>query len=190
MKIPAEWEPYLLVDPETCEPVNGPIPDDLIVAGVNELHKNEQTLHDNVIWYRVKFTLFSMMVSASLFASFNITTFYTTVVLVLGSSLRAAFMFGTWTGFIYELTKPDAVIKLIECCYMKRHEEDLIGEEECYRMLQELIRSPELLKSMTGSNLKGSCDPLLDKLSDEDLVKMEHLDRLSRKGFEVDNLKQ
>jgi len=131
-----------------------------------------------------------MMVSSSFFASFNITTFYTTVVLVLGSSLRPAFMFGTWTGFVYELTKPDAVIKLIECCYMKRHEEDLVGEEECYRMLQELVRSPELLKSMTGSNLKGNCDPLLDKLSEEDLKKMEHLDRLQRKGFDVENLKK
>lgn len=130
-----------------------------------------------------------MMVSASLFASFNITTFYTTIVLVMGSSLRPVFMFWTYTGFLYELTKPDAIIKLIECCYMKRHEEDLIGEEECYRMLQELMRSPELLKSMTGSNLKGSCDPLLDKLSPEDLEKMDHLDRLQRKGFDVENLK-
>lgn len=112
--------------------MNGPIPDDLEVEA---LHFNEQTLHDDAVWYRVKFTLFSMMVSASLFASFNITTFYTTVVLVLGSALRPVFMFSTFTGFIYELTMPDAVIKLIECCYMKRHEEDLIGEEECYRML-------------------------------------------------------
>ena len=42
---------------------------------------------------------------------------------------------------------------------------------------------------MTGSNLKGSCDPLHDKLSPEDLKKMEHLDRLQRKGFDVENLK-
>jgi hypothetical protein len=30
VKIPDEWEPYLLVNPETCEPVNGEIPEDLI----------------------------------------------------------------------------------------------------------------------------------------------------------------
>lgn len=83
-----------------------------------------------------------MMVSASIFAGFSITTFYTTIVIVAGSSIRPVLMFGTWTGFVYESTNPDAIIKLIEACYMKRHEEDLIGEEETYRMLQEIIRSP------------------------------------------------
>lgn len=76
-----------------------------------------------------------MMVSASFLASFNVTTFYTTVVLVVGARLRPALLFGTWRGFIYECTHPDAIIKVIEACYMRRHEEDLIGEEECYRML-------------------------------------------------------
>lgn len=130
-----------------------------------ELTSNDQTLYDDVVWYRVKFTLFSMMVSASIFASFNITTFYTTIVIVAGSSIRPLLMFGSWTAFIYESTHPDAMIRLIEACYMKRHEEDLIGEEETYRMLQEIMRSPQLFKSMCGSSLKGDCDPLLDKLS-------------------------
>lgn len=131
-----------------------------------------------------------MMVSASIFASFNPATFYTVVVLYVGSFLRPAFLYGTWRGFLYECTHPDAVIKLIEACYMKRHEEDLIGEEETYRMLQEIIRSPELLKAITGSTLKGSCDPILDKLSQKDQDKLKHLDMLERKGFDVEKLKQ
>lgn len=131
-----------------------------------------------------------MMVSASIFAGFDVTTFYTTVVLVLGSSLRPMFLYGTWRGWVYETTHPDALIKLIEAVYMKRHEEDLIGEEECYRMLQEILRCPELLKAISGSTLKGSCDPRLDRLSPEDRKKMEHLDILERKGFEVEKLKQ
>ncbi len=73
---------------------------------------------------------------------------------------------------------------------MRRHEEDLIGEEECYRMLQEIIRSPELLKAITGSSLKGSCDPNLDYLDDAKREKMNHLNELERKGFEVNNLKE
>ena len=131
-----------------------------------------------------------MMVSASIFAGFNVTTFYTTVVLVLGSTLRPIFLYGTWRGWVYETTHPDALIKLIEACYMKRHEEDLIGEEECYRMLQEILRSPELLKAITGSSLKGTCDPRLDKLCKADRQKIEHLDILERKGFEVYKLKK
>jgi hypothetical protein len=131
-----------------------------------------------------------MMVSASIFAGFDVTTFYTTVVLVIGSSLRPAFLYGTWRGWVYETTHPDAIIKLIEAVYIKRHEEDLIGEEECYRMLQEILRCPELLKAICGSTLKGSCDPRLDKLSDDQRKKVEHLDILERKGFEVEKLKQ
>jgi hypothetical protein len=67
-------------------------------------------------------------------------------------------MFGTWRSLVYETTHPDAIIKLIEACYMKRHEEDLVVEEENYKMLQEFVRSPELLKAFTGLSLK---DPVI-----------------------------
>jgi len=88
-----------------------------------------------VIWDRLKFTLFSMMVSASVFASYNVTTFYTGVTIIVANLLRPNFLFSTYMAFLWETTHPDAVIKLVEACYMKRHEEDLIGEEETYRML-------------------------------------------------------
>ena len=130
------------------------------------------------------------MVSGSLFKAFSIKTFYTSVVLVLGGMIRPIFLYGTWTGWVYETTTPDAIIKLIEACYMYRHEEDLIREEETYRMLQEIIRSPELFKAICGSSLKGSCDPHLDLLPLEDQKKIEHLDALGRKGFDVDQLKE
>jgi hypothetical protein len=59
-----------------------------------------------------------------------------------------------------------------------QHEEDLYGEEECYRMLQEIMRQPEFYKSLCGSSLKGKGDPKLDKLSDEKKNKFMHLDKL------------
>lgn len=125
--------------------------------------EDQEYMHENSqIWQRVKFTLFSMMVSASFFASYNPTTFYAGVVYLASTTLRPVFLYNTWRGYLYELVSPDPIIKVIECCYMKRHEEDLVGEEETYRMLQEIIRSPELIKALSGSCLKGSCDPLLD----------------------------
>lgn len=173
------------VNPETCEDSTGAPRSPELEEWVKNW-KNE----DDVIWNRVKLTLFSMMVSASIFAAFDVTTFYTTVVLVLGSSLRPIFLYGTWRGFVYETTHPDSILKLIEAVYIKRHEEDLIGEEECYRMLAEIIRSPELLKAISGSSLKGTVDPCLDRLSKADRQKIEHLEILERKGFEVEKLKQ
>jgi hypothetical protein len=98
-------------------------------------------------------------------------------------------MFNSWEGWIYEATHPDPIIKLIECCYMARHEKNLILEEETYRMLVELMRSPELFKSITGSHLKGFTDPHYDKLTPDEKAKIDHLDRLEQKGYDVEKLK-
>lgn len=130
------------------------------------------------------------MVSASFFASYNITTFYSGVTLILGGQVRIALIYSTYTAWMYEITHPDAIIKLIEACYVKRHEEDLVGEEETYRMLQEIVRSPELLKCLTGSSLKGTLDPANDKLDPEDRKKLEHLEKLERKGFDISKLRE
>lgn len=77
------------------------------------------------------------------------------------------------------------MIRLIKAVYIKRHEEDLIGEEECYRMIQEIVKQPEFMKAISGSSLKGSLDPNLDKLKEEDRAKIDHLKSLERKGFDV-----
>lgn len=159
----------LEVDPFTCEPIGG-IPDNKTDPEgykklVDWIEKEEIHIKQQ-IWQRVKFTLFSMMVSASFFASYNPTTFYSGVVLIASTAIRPIFLYNTWRGYLYEIVTPDPIIKVIECCYMKRHEEDLVGEEECYRILQEIIRSPELIKALSGSCLKGTTDPILDKLSD------------------------
>lgn len=131
-----------------------------------------------------------MMVSGNFLANYSAATFYTTVVLFLGSLIRPIFLFGSWKGWIYECTRPDAILRLIEAVYVKRHELDLIGEEECYRMLQEIMRSPELFKAISGSSLKGTCDPMLDKLTPAERQKIDHLDKLERKGFAVHSLRK
>ena len=141
------------------------------------------------LWTRLTLTLFSVLVSGSLLAAYSPTTFYASIVYVASTTLRPIFIFGSWRGWIYETTNPDPIIKVIECCYMRRHEEDLVGEEEAYRMLQEILRSPELFKALTGSSLKGVTDPALDKLSDKEKRKLEHLSKLEEKGFDVKELK-
>merc|ERR1711934_742667 len=100
------------------------------------------------------------------------------------------FIFSTWKGYTYEVTKPIAMMKLVECCYMMRHEENLIAEEECYRMLQEIIRQPQLYKELSGTSLAGSMHPDLDHLNKEQRKKLAQLDKLERKGWDVAALKQ
>jgi len=176
---PSSWteedRKEMLVDPVTCKRLNGQ-------PGKTTKDYEQGT------WGKLYVTLFSVLVSSSLLAAYSPSTFYATIVYVAGSAIRPIFLFGTWKGWIYECTTPDAVIKLVESCYMKRHEEDLVGEEESYRMLQEILRSPELFKAITGSSLKGSTDPALDKMSDKDKKKLEHLQKLEQKGFAVEEL--
>lgn len=45
-------------------------------------------------------------------------------------------------------------------------------------MLVEIVRSPELFKALTGSTLKGDCDPALDKLDPEKRKRLKHLEKL------------
>jgi hypothetical protein len=129
--------PWLTVDPETCEPIRKLNASSTAWEreAAYQAQVSMQRYDNEVIWTRVKFTLFSMMVSASFFASYNVTTFYTGVTVLVAQLLRPNLLFASFMGFLYETTKPDAAIKLVEACYMKRHEEDLIGEEETYRML-------------------------------------------------------
>ena len=80
-------------------------------------------------------------------------------------------------------------MKLIEAIYMKRHEVNLVAEEELYRMLQEIVRQPELFKQLTGSTLKGPMAPIYDKLTPEEKKKLEHLENMERKGFDISKLR-
>lgn len=129
--------PWMEVDPATCKPV-AQLNETSTAADRQAQYLAQASLrrYDNeVIWDRLKFTLFSMMVSASVLASYSVTTFYTGVTIAVATLLRPMLITSTYMAFLWETTHPDAVIKLVEACYMKRHEEDLIGEEETYRML-------------------------------------------------------
>jgi hypothetical protein len=178
--IPTKAEMELKVDPETCEFENPPL-------GMKA--QSVEEIWEGGTWDRFRLTLFSMLVSSSVLASYSPSTFYTGIVLMLSTILRPAFIFGSWKGWIYECTNPEPIIKVIEGCVMKRHEEDLKGEEESYRILLEIMRSPELFKAISGSSLKGSVDPKLDRLDEFKRQKIEHLEKLEQKGFEVKELK-
>jgi len=51
-----------------------------------------------------------------------------------------------------------------------------VGEEECYRILQEIMRQPEFIRQLSGSTLRGSMDPIYDRMNDKDRKKYKTLD--------------
>ena len=76
-----------------------------------------------------------MLASASIFAGYSVTTFYLGVVIVLGMGIKGVLINDFFKAWQYETTSPDTIIKLCEAVVLHRQEVDLIGEEECYRML-------------------------------------------------------
>lgn len=76
-------------------------------------------------------------------------------------------MYSTWKSAVYDAVDPDSVIALIEACYIYRHECNLAGEEEVYRMIVEILRTPEFYCAVQGTSLKGTTDPALDFLEED-----------------------
>lgn len=71
---------------------------------------------------RFNFVLFSMFVSGSFLAGYSVKSFYVLIAYGLSGTVRISFIFGTWKGFIYEITDPMAMIKVMEACYVYRFE--------------------------------------------------------------------
>lgn len=134
--------------------------------------------------------LFSMLVSSSFLASYSLTSFYLGVVFILGSQVRVMLIWPSYKAFMYEAVETDSVLKLVDYIYNRRYEEDLAGEEEGYRMLREILHTPEFFKSICGSCLRGTLDPAKDYLSKEDEEKIVQIESLEKKGFEVKQLKE
>lgn len=111
--------------------------------------------------------LFSLPIMVSFLAEFDPTTFYLTVSLALAPILITALRWQTYMGFLNEIARPRGVIKLLEAVHLHRHEENLPAEEETYYLVVEIIRSPELLRAMSGSRIRGSASPELDGLNEK-----------------------
>lgn len=129
-----------LVDPKTCKLTNAEQRiDKENQEQMEQLKMDRQEYFEykrsDGNWTAITFLLFSMKVATGFISGFTPTTFYAVLVYGLSATVRVTFIFNTWMGYTYEVTKPEPLMKLIECCYMMRHEENLIAEEECYRML-------------------------------------------------------
>jgi hypothetical protein len=139
---------------------------------------------------RMKFVLFSMLVSSSIFAAYSVSGFYFTVAYATATLFRPINLFSPFMAQTYEMSHPDDLQRLVEAIYLARFEEDLCKEEEGYYMLVEIMRAPELAKALTGSSMKGDAHPATDTLPPNMRKKLAHLEELERKGYEVEDLKK
>ena len=185
----------MIVDPSTCQIV---YPEEKIHDNVTDFIVENQMTREEYFefkreegpWGPMIFKLFSLKVAGGFLAGYTPIALVAAIVYLLSGNIRFILIFDTWTGFLEEVTTPRSLIRLIESCYIMRHEENLIGEEESYRMLQEIVRQPDLLKHLSGTSLSGSMHPSLDTLTKRQRKKLDQLDKLERKGWNVASLQQ
>lgn len=86
---------------------------------------------------------------------FSVITFYISVVYLIGRLIRIVVTGGAYNIHITEMPNPDPLINLCTGIYVSRMNGDLKGEEELYFELIDILRSPEIIKMVTGrSSLK------------------------------------
>jgi len=90
--------------------------------------------------------------------SFSVVTFYISVVGLAGRLLRWV-LAGPVNFIMTEMPNPEPLINMCNGVYLSRMTGDLLREEELYYELVDIIRSPEMLKTITGkSSIKEKID--------------------------------
>ena len=112
----------------------------------------------NVNFEGLLFITFSDLVTNGFFSEQSIMGFYLGVAFVVGSTLRKIVIYNSDRIFICDIPNSDAVRNLIDCIYLQRLEQNLKKEEELFFVLFEILRSPEMLKALTGSSLRVKLD--------------------------------
>lgn len=90
--------------------------------------------------------------------SFSVVTFYISVVWLCGRLIRW-FLAGPVNFIMTEMPNPEPIINLCNGVYLSRMTGDLKREEELFYELVDILRSPEMLKLITGrSSIKQKVD--------------------------------
>ncbi|EGR33222.1 hypothetical protein IMG5_058980 [Ichthyophthirius multifiliis] len=132
-------------------------------------NKNHDEFNDGI-----KFYILSDKYSSALLG-FSIITIYTSVILVIGKVIKSVFS-GNIDMLMYsEQPFPDKLIKVCEAIGYSRTKRDLIKENLLYYELIDLLRSPEIIKMLTGSYSKMIKDQRKKWLENEENLEILRL---------------
>ncbi|CAD8086378.1 unnamed protein product [Paramecium primaurelia] len=98
----------------------------------------------------IKFYIVSDKYSSALLG-YSILGFYITIVYVAGKMARGIMSGGIDLIMLQDMPYPDNLLKICEAIIMARVEKDLIQEELLYFQLIDVIRSPQLMRNISGS---------------------------------------
>ncbi len=117
---------------------------------IPETLSNNTEFHNNT---GIMFYAFSDKSTPSYF-QYSVLTFYISIVLVIGRVLRGILVTTSARIFITDMPQPDSILMLCESIMVYRMQGRLDKEEEMYFILIDILRSPEMIKAITGSSIK------------------------------------
>jgi len=88
------------------------------------------------------------------FLTYPLLTFYISIIYVLAKLFRGAFVPITASIFINDAPNPDDILMLCETIILYRLKEMLAEEEELFFLLVDIMRSPQVFKSICGESNK------------------------------------
>ena len=89
------------------------------------------------------------------FLGVNLVTFYITITYAIFRLFRSTFVPVVSSIFITDAPNPDDLLQICEIIHLYRMKEMFVEEEELYFLLIDIMRSPEVFKSITGEYKKS-----------------------------------
>ena len=87
-------------------------------------------------------------------SNYDVLGFYLTFILVIGKFLKSFIEGDDLKVVMTEMPEPEAIMNLCEGIKISRYRQDFVKEEHLYYVLIDLMRSPEILKSITKSSIR------------------------------------
>ena len=138
----------------------------------------------------IDFITFSDLYSSAT-AGYDILTFYVTFILVVGKYIRSMLLGEAERVMYTEMINPNKLLNVCEGIRISRIKKDFLQEDKLYYLLIDLMRSPEIIKTITKSSLtyvqKGNLiqEEYRHKENDvESIVLQEKFNDHHRKAFE------
>ena len=102
------------------------------------------------------FFVFASSTLPNIFADYgsSIVVFYISVVFVIAALFRSTFVPKSDEIFITDAPYTEDILKICQSIHIYRVNRQLEKEEELYQILIDIMRSPEMIKSICGSSLK------------------------------------
>mmetsp|Transcript_8067 Transcript_8067/g.11220 ORF Transcript_8067/g.11220 Transcript_8067/m.11220 type:complete len:134 (+) Transcript_8067:1201-1602(+) len=102
------------------------------------------------------FFVFTSKTLPNIFADYgtSLLVFYISVVFVIAALFRSVFVPKSDEIFITDAPATEDILKICQSIHIYRVHRELQKEEELYHILIDIMRSPEMIKSVCGSSLK------------------------------------